>query len=291
MNGKIITILTALLVCLFISGNVLAEDEEKVDWGDQQERSMIRQRKISPEFIERTLDQIAEENPAEAEELRKLRDQDTQRFEDIMRDRFRQSFRERFEKHREEQQLEKRRGRRMQSPDDGKERPGMEQMRQKAETHLKWLKENYPAEAEKLENLKFEQPELYLRRVGLSMRKYRPIQEAEKINPAYAKVLKEDIELKERRDEIMAEMSRASGKDKKALAAELQTVVSQRYDIIVKKKQLAYEYLLKKLEKLKAEVKENEAEVQKWKDADFKNKNVESRVKELLGDMKDFSWD
>jgi hypothetical protein len=54
---------------------------------------------------------------------------------------------------------------------------------------------------------------------------------------------------------------------------------------------LAYEYLLKKLEKLKAEVKDNEAQVQQWKDADFKNGNVEGRVKELLGGMKDFTWD
>ena len=55
---------------------------------------------------------------------------------------------------------------------DGRRRGlGMEFMRQRQERYIKWLDESYPEEAEALNELKANNPKLYLRRMRLSGRK------------------------------------------------------------------------------------------------------------------------
>jgi hypothetical protein len=72
---------------------------------------------------------------------------------------------------------------------------------------------------------------------------------------------------------------------------QLNEVVGKRFDLIVKRKQIEYERLLEKLEKLKKEVKESEAEVDKWNDAKFKQENVKTRVEDLVSGKEKFRWD
>jgi hypothetical protein len=73
--------------------------------------------------------------------------------------------------------------------------------------------------------------------------------------------------------------------------AELQEVVSDRFDLIVRQKELEYERLLRRLEELKKEVEKNKAEITKWKDPKVKDENVKKRIEDLLKGLLKFKWD
>jgi hypothetical protein len=60
--------------------------------------------------------------------------------------------------------------------------------------------------------------------------------------------------------------------------------------LIVRRKQIEYEHLLRKLEKLKKRVEGSEAKVDKWKDAAFKKESVKARLGELVGESDEFKW-
>jgi hypothetical protein len=157
---------------------------------------------------------------------------------------------------------------------------------------VKWLKENYPDEATKLEQLKGENPEQYMRAMGISGRKYGRIFEASKDNPQLAAVLKEQMTLKEKRAELLKQIKATTDeKQKKELTAELEQIVGQQFDLIVKRKQMAYEDLTKKLVELQKEVDQRKAEVEKWKSADFKKQQVKQRVDELVNETEKFEWE
>ena len=100
------------------------------------------------------------------------------------------------------------------------------------------------------------------------------------------------MELKKKRDELLGKIRAATDEDeKKKLKEELEEVISDKFDLLVKRKQIAYEQLLKKLEELKEDIKKSEAEVEKWKDAKFKNESVKARVEELMSRTEKFKWD
>jgi len=123
------------------------------------------------------------------------------------------------------------------------------------------------------------------------MKKYGKIAEAAKENPALAEVLKENLKLNHQRRSLLRQIKKANDKEKTELVKELKDVLNKKFDLIVKRKQLEYEQLAKKLEELKKEVKSSEEKFEKWKDPDFKNKNVEARLKKLLGKQEDFKWE
>ncbi len=157
--------------------------------------------------------------------------------------------------------------------------------------YFKWLKKNYPEKAEKLAKLKEEKPELYRKKLKYSLDKYGRIAEAAKRNPKLAKVLKEDLELKQRRGQLCRKIRAEEDKDKKKeLIKELKEVISSRFDLILKRKQIRYEHLLKRLKKLEEEVRKSEAKVDKWKDSKFKKENVKARLDELVSGAENFSW-
>ena len=165
-------------------------------------------------------------------------------------------------------------------------------MREREANHLKWLEKNYPDDAGKLAELKKKNPELYFKQLMHSMRTYGKIEEAEKDNPQLAEVLKSDLQLRREQDKLLGKIKdAATEKEKKQLSEELEKTVGSRFDFIVKRKQIEYEMLLKRLEKLKEDVKKSEATVEKWKDQKFKNDAVKSRTEELLSRSEKFQWD
>ncbi len=165
-------------------------------------------------------------------------------------------------------------------------------IRERHTEYIEWLKKNYPDEAEKLAELREKKPDLYMRHIVLSLKRYGRIAEAAKENPELAEVLKEDLEFKKERDKLLRKIRAASDDDEKKESVEqLQEVIGSRFDLIVRRKQMEYEQLLKKLEKLRERVKESEAEVGKWKDAEFKNENVKVRLGELISRTEEFRWD
>ena len=262
---------------------------------------------LGPEQVERILNQIREENPQRADELIRLREENPEAFKAEIHKFAREQFMSRMQEQKGEQGKQQPR-RRLGGPMmEGHEQGGpmmegrgpgewpemtRERMQEKGEEYMKWLKENFPDEATKLEQLKEENPGQYMRAMGISGRKYGPIFQASKNNPQLAAVLKDQLALREKRAELLRQIKATTDeKQKKTLVKELEGVVGQQFDLIVKRKELAYEDLTKKLEQLQKEVDQRKAEVEKWKGKDFKNEQVKQRVNELVSETEKFEWE
>jgi hypothetical protein len=274
-----------------------AEKKQEYIRGKDRPARMRGQFELTEERIERMMNHLAKVNPKQAEELEQLRAKDPDKF----RVELRESMREQFGRRngdRWEEDFGRRLGPTKERPfGPGPAGPGKPdygprtRMRERHAEYLEWLEENYPEESERLAKVREEDPELYMRQIGLSLKKYGRIAEAAKENPELAEILKHDLELKEQRNKLLRKIKTANDDEREKLVKELQDVVSARFDLIVKRKQIRYEQLLEKLEKLREEVEQNEVEVDKWKDTKFKNKNIKVRIEELLSRTEKFDWD
>jgi hypothetical protein len=265
--------------------------------GPGQGPTRVPRMELGPEQIERILNQIREDDPEKADELIRLREQNPEAFNAEIRRVARERFMSRRMEQKGEQGMQPPRRRPGGQATEGRE-PGewpemmRERMQEKSEEYMKWLKENFPDEASKLEQLKEENPGQHTRAMGLSWRKYAPIFEASKNNPELATVLKDQLALREKRGELLKKIKATTDeKQKKELVKELEGVVSKQFDLIVKRKELAYGDLTKKLAELQKEVDIKKAEVEKWKGKDFKNEQVQKRVDELVNETEKFEWE
>lgn len=284
--GTILTMVMVLMMVWVLPCQAVEEEEDI--WVEDEPRWGQGRFELTDEVIERILERIAERNPDEAEELRELREENPDEFMEIMRQRCRKRFKERMEGRFRPRPHMPFVGPPGKGPKAGP--PFGERLRFMHDKYLEWLERNYPQEAEKLARLREERPELYMRQLGLSWKKFGRIAEAARENPELAEVLKHDLELRERRDEIIREIRATTDKDKKEqLIGQLKELVSNRFDLIVKRKQIEYEHLRKKLEELRKEVEQRKAEVAKWKEA--KDEQVKKRVDELIGEAEEFTWD
>ncbi len=262
------------------------------------------------EQVEQLLARIRETNPQKADELAKLQQEDPNEFKVQLRKIMREHFAARMrENQKEPGQFSQRRPRKPmaggesatnEAPRTGpggrregnQPRINREQIQQRHEEYLEWLGENLPDEAAKLTQVKEETPDQYIRALALSMRKNGRIYWASKDNPELASALKEGKALKERRMELLEQIKTTTNEDeKKALATELEDVVSRQFDLIVLRKQITYENLAKKLEELQKEVDQKKVDVEKWKTPEFKNKQIKQRVDELINQTERFEWD
>jgi len=284
-------LLLAVTIAVLLTANsvCLARQSEKPPAKGEPEH-----RKLTDEAIERIMQRLTETNPKKAEELQKLRDKDPNEFKAELRKIQRERFSE-LRRIRNTRDL----GAKAQPPfmmDDrpsGGRRRRKGEMRQRFVEYLEELEKIYPEEAKKLAELKKKQPDIYNRRIGLSYRKYGRIVEKAKDDPDLAQVLKENFELKKERNELVEKIRAASNEGKKKkLSRELEEVLSKRFDVLVKWKQIEYELLLERLERLKEEIKKSKANIEKWKDDKFKEENIKAHIKELLSPEKDkkFRW-
>jgi len=300
------------------------EKEEESVWQEDEPRGRgggFRRFELTDEVIERMMSRLEKEDPAKAKELAKLRKKDPEKFKAELREVMRERFGRRRGEQRKgggrygpEQGMEFGRGVGPYGPTKGRKGErgsfgpargrgmGM-RMRERGE-FLEWLEKNYPEEAKELAELEEKSPELFGKRYWLIYKRYKKIYEA-RDNPELVEILKEDLELKERRNELLGTMeklrilyddSTPAAKKKseeriEAVKTELEEVVSRRFDLIVNRKQIEYENLLKKLKELQERVKESEAQVEKWKAAEFKKTSVKGRVEELVGKAEKFRWD
>lgn len=293
MGYGTILVLAMVAAVLFTTalpcGAVEKEKDEENIWSEDEPKGEGKRFELTEERISRIMNQLKETNPKEAEELEQLREKDLEKFKAELRKAMRQQFGKRSGerlKERSERPVKKR----GESFNHGGMPPGTG-MHWRHDRYLDWLKENYAEEAEKLAELSEKEPELYGRQIALSLKRYGRIAEAARENPQLAEVLKEDLVLKQQRDKLLRKI-RAASKDaeKKELTKQLEEVVSSRFDLIVKRKQIEYEQLLEKLERLKKRVEESEVKVEKWKDAEFKNESVKARLEELIGKPDEFKW-
>ena len=242
---------------------------------------------LTDEKVERIMSRLSESDPEKAKELEQLRQEDPEKFKAELRKVMREQLGKMAGEHMREYSKEGgsfAEHKWSDKADNGRKREmSKEGMRGRHTEYLEWLGENYPEETGKLAGLKETNPELYMKELELSLKRYGRIAEAAKRNPELAEVLKQDLELKKDRNKLLGRIKAAGNEtEKKELIGELEKVVSNKFDLLIKRKQIAYEQLLKRLERLKGEVKESEAEVEKWKDAKFKDENVKARVEKLL---------
>jgi hypothetical protein len=251
------------------------KDEKKEDiWTDEGPggpgrgpgRRGPRRFELKDHEIERIMKKLKETDPGKVKELEKLRKEDPEEFQSELRRHGREEFgkiiRERINKYREKIR----------------------------EEFIEWLGKNYPREAAELAKLK-DKPELYWKKYELLKEKYWPIFEAEKRNPELADVLKEDLRLRERRDDLLRKIkTEKNEKKKKELIAKLQEVIGNRYDLKIRQKQIAYERLLKRLEELKKRIRESIDEIAEFKQEKVKKENIKKRKEDLLKEIKKFKW-
>lgn len=223
---------------------------------------------LTNEEIDCIINSLRQSDPEKAKELTKLRKEDPEKFQAELRKHGREEFgkimRERIETWRRKRQAD----------------------------FLEWFGKNYPRKAEELAKLKETKPDVYWKKFDRVREKYWRIFEEKRRNPELAEVLKEDLELKEKREELRSRIKAAkSEKEKKKLVSELEEVVSRRFDLIIRRKQIEYEWLLKRIEELQKQLKESKAEIAEWRDEKFKNENVKVRLEELISQGGKFKWD
>ena len=255
----------------------------------------------TPAQMDHILAEIKEKNPQEANELTQLREKDPNAFRMELRNHMREQFMSRMLEQKGTQQGEPAGQPHAMAgpgtpPKAGHDMPGPEFMRERIQERtdefLKCLKENYPDEATKLEQIKKDNPDQYVRALIISGKKYGRICDAVKDDPNLAKVLKQQMELKDKRAELLKQIRATTDeKQKKTLTTDLEQIVGQQFDLIVKRKQMAYDDLTKKLADLQKEVNQRKAEVEKWNGKDFKSQKVKERVTELVNQPEKFEWD
>jgi hypothetical protein len=224
--------------------------------------------RLSDEVVERIMKGLKQRDPEKAKELAELRKKDPEKFKTELyehgRPELRKIGRERFEA----------------------------QRRQDRADFLEWLKTNFPEEEKKLAGLREKDAELYGKAFDNARRQYDRIFRADRFNPELGVVLKEDLELKQQRDDLLERIRRErSATKKQELGVQLQNVVARRYDLIVRQKEIACEQLLRKLEELQKQVRDSKAEIAKWKDDRLKEENVRQRIKALTEEKVKFRWD
>lgn len=227
---------------------------------------------LTDEEIDRILKDLKERSPEKAKELEEMRKKEPEKFQQELRrhapDEFFKVFMERREKL-------------------------VEKWRQQRQAEfIEWLQKNLPKEAEELAKLKERNTELYGKKYDLAWRNYGRIFEESRRSPELAEILMDDLKLQKRTEELCAKIKATRNESEKSkLKTELEEVVGLRYDLIVRKKQIAYERLLKWLDELQNHIKESRAELGIWQDPKTKAENVKERVEYLLKEKKGFRWD
>jgi hypothetical protein len=157
---------------------------------------------------------------------------------------------------------------------------------------LEWLEKYVPKEAEPLTKLKESDPKLYAQKFDLLWDKYRWIYDLTRRRPELTPVLIEDMQLAERENELVKQIkAEKDDKQKAELMNQLEKVESSKYDLIVRRKQIEYEELLRRLQALQNEVQASLADIEEWKNEKVKADRVEERVKDLTTERgRRFNW-
>jgi hypothetical protein len=244
------------------------KDEKKEDiWTDEGSgRRGPRRIELTDEEIERIIKKLKETDPEKVKELEKLRKEDPEKFQAELRQHGREEFgriiRERMNKWRE----------------------------RRREEFIEWLGKNYRREAAELAKLK-DKPELYWKKFELLRNKYWRIFEEEKRNPELAEVFKEDLRLRERRDYLLRRIkNEKDDKKRKELVARLEEVIGDRYDLIIRRKQIAYERLLKRIEDLRKQIRKSKDEIAEFGQEKVRKENIKKQLENLLKEIKQFEW-
>ena len=316
------TILILAIVIVMLPAVVMARAGKKgrsPQYGDKQGCEMGRF-ELTDEKIEYFMDRLQKADPEKARELEGLRKKDGEAFKAELRKTMRERFQERrkdkrgqrsdgrsrkymedccqkgqteagkgFDKgYRDKKGQESRRGDRRKEGGkySGKDYESYGQFGE----HMRWMKKSCPKRLDEMVELSEKNPELFRQKMQYHSKRYGRIAKTEKSNPELAKALEDDLKLKDQRNKLLRQIRQASeDTEKQELTAQIKEVVGKRFDLIVKRKQIEYDQLSKKLERFKKRVERSESEVKKWQKA--KDGKVKERVEELLERTEEFKWD
>ncbi len=215
------------------------------------------------EEVNRFLEELKKSDPKKAEELGKLRKDNPEKFREEFVKTMREHWNKRIESWRNKWRAE----------------------------FLQWLQKVVPEVAGELARLKETDANLYSKKYDLVRDKYRRIFEESKRNPELAQVLLADIELDEKQEELLKKIKVAkSEREKKKLMSQLEEVVGNKYDLIIRRKQIAYEFLLRRIAQLQEELNKSREEIINWQNEEIKAENVKQRLKELTEKSRRFKW-
>ena len=267
------------------------EAEFEEFWDEEPAEPQMR---TSDEQVGRIIEQIRKTDPKRADELMRLKKQNPEQFRVEIQTEMLRQFRQ--ERQRNVQ------GGEPTAPGPMPAQPGpgpggmmappgghwKERLEKKHNELIGWLEKNYPDKAKELQELQKRDPEQYIVQIGEAMRRYEPIIGTQKNNPKLAEILTEDLKLQTHRDNILKELRTAKDPQRQELVKELKEATSRRFDLIMAKKQIQYDQLLVRLEKLKVEVGKRENELEKLKAN--KDKAVEEHLKELIEQTEKIEW-
>ena len=296
IRKKMLLVLMMTIAVMSIPSISIAEDNIWVDDKDTAKPDMPDFQRMN----EGMLKMIVQEDPEKAKQLRELMDEDPEKFKEQMR----QEAVQRFKRGHGQQNGPMGRGKSMgpQAPGErfghpehnngqgpGKMSRWKDRVQKKHDEFVDWLKENYPKVANELAELREKKPGEYIKKFTESREKYGEIMQAEKRDPEYAKVLREDFELKQNRDKLVRKLQNADDEQKDDIKAELKEIVAKRFDIIIKKKEFKYKALKERLEELQKKLDSRQAELNKL--VQSKDEAIDERIKELTGDSEKLNWE
>ncbi len=241
-------------------------------WTEDLERESGR-RQLTKERLDQIIKSVSQGKPEEEKRLRKLHEDDEKKFWDEVRGFF-------------ERNRPSRRG-----PGPGPRGPNgqgprgggrwRERLQKQHEELLALIKENRPERARKLADLRESDPDRYFREFSAQRRIWGPVLEAKtRGDTKLADLLIEDVDLVEDRDALLRKIHSADKKRRPKLIAELEGVVSKRFDLILKKKKLQYVALHRRLRRLQEELEGREQELEKLTGS--KKQAITKRVNELV---------
>jgi len=257
---------------LSVVHSVAAESKQPKNdiWRDEPKETQPPwyQRDLPEDVADKIMKGLQQRDPAKAKQLSGLRQKDPEQFQAELRQRGQpeldQIARDRLDARRRERNTK----------------------------FIEWLKASYPKEEQALAKLKERDPQLYISGFDRLMKQYGYIFEADSSCPEMGTVLKADFELKTRAEELCKQIrNEKSDAKKQTLGMELQDVVAKRYDLVVRRKEIACEQLLKKLNDLQNQVRESKDEIATWRDSKTKQENVRQRIRALTENKVRFKWD
>jgi len=230
------------------------------------------QEQISKERFDLIIRYVAEGKPARQQQLRKLYEEDRSKFWSEVRTFFR------------ENPLES------PSPQEvqGRTSKWREDLLKQHEEFIGWLREAYPEKEKELAHLREKDLDEYFRRFGALHRKYANVAGTQKKNPELAGVLKEDLDLLDQHDALLLAIRQADNQSKPKLVKDLHEIVGKRFDLIVRKKQLQYDELRRRLDRLRRDLEKKEQELGKL--IESKEEVTRHRVEELINPTPKIDW-
>jgi hypothetical protein len=162
----------------------------------------------------------------------------------------------------------------------------MEVMREEREYReiLEWCEKFTPDEVKGTSELKDENFDLYKKRLDSLRNKYRSLIGTRRgTSDELMQVLVSDLQLELKERDLTMQYWTATDQGKKeSISADLKDVVSQRYDLIVKQKEIQYTDFQKRLKSLQDNIDAQLKDINTWKDPELKAKEVINQRDRLI---------